>query len=581
MEREINIIGNATCPSCREKGGDRTGNHLLLFENKKGERFAKCSRSQCGLYVSPSEFDPTRLKPTPIKNKSPEKAAEELKEISECPVAALTSRKIKEHVAARFKVRVGYSIYNGEEIVSHFYPKTKEGKITSYKVRNLDPKFFYHLGERAVDNELFGLAQAKKGDVGNQYLWICEDELSAMSAFQVLDEYSKTTNKPAVVALPDGTKSVTRSLAEQADWINTFKNVVLVMDQDEAGAKAIEEALKILPQAQVVELPSLPDKKGTDPNDYLLEGKGRELFNLLLFRQEAPKVEGLTSVMDCLEEALEKPEYGLSYPWEDFTNLTFGQRTKEIVGVGGGVGCGKTLLAHEIAAWNWSQHKEATFMIMLEENNGDTVKNVAGKIDNTPYHRPDFDFDVERLRGTATQLNDGIHLWRSSISQHIRYDFDKIVSAIRYHAAVNNVKHVMLDNVTALTQHLSPSEVNTEVGRVASTLAGLADELDLQIFIFSHLNSPSSGASHEEGGEVREFQFTGSRALMRWCQVIMGFERNKQAEGDAKHRSRVRLLKHRKYGTTGVIDTVYTPSTGRLEQFDPDTHEQQEESEEF
>ena len=167
-------------------------------------------------------------------------------------------------------------------------------------------------------------------------------------------------------------------------------------------------------------------------------------------------------------------------------------------------------------------------------------------------------------------MDGGIHLWRSSINQSIRFDFDRIVSAIRYHATVNDVKHVFFDNITAATQHLTPTEINTEVGRIAMVLAGLADELDLQIFIFSHLNTPQSGPSHEEGGQVREHQFTGSRALMRWSQTILGFERNKQADGQMKHRSKVRLLKQRMYGTTGDIDTSYTPSTGRLLQVDPD-----------
>jgi twinkle protein len=301
-----------------------------------------------------------------------------------------------------------------------------------------------------------------------------------------------------------------------------------------------------------------------------MAGKGRELFNFLLFRQEKPKIEGLISIADCLVEALTPPKWGISYPWEGLTELTYGQNTGDIVAVGGGVGCGKTLLAHEISAWNWRVHQQASFLIMLEENNGQTVKNVAGKMDSIPYHLPDKEFDLEQLRKTAMGMDGGIHLWRSSINQAIRFDFDRIVSAIRYHATVNDVKHVFFDNITAATQHLTPTEINTEVGRIAMVLAGLADELDLQIFIFSHLNTPSAGASHEEGGQVREHQFTGSRALMRWSQVILGFERNKQADGQMKHRSKVRLLKQRMYGTTGDIDTQYTPGTGRLLQVDPD-----------
>ena len=51
---------------------------------------------------------------------------------------------------------------------------------------------------------------------------------------------------------------------------------------------------------------------------------------------------------------------------------------------------------------------------------------------------------------------------------------------------------------------------------------------------------------------------------MRWAQVIIGFERAKQAEGEEKHKSKIRLLKHRKYGTTGTVETQYETATGRL-----------------
>ncbi len=71
-------------------------------------------------------------------------------------------------------------------------------------------------------------------------------------------------------------------------------------------------------------------------------------------------------------------------------------------------------------------------------------------------------------------------------------------------------------------------------------------------------------------GQVSEVQFTGSRGLMRFCQVILGFERNKQAEGQAKNVSKIRLLKDRKYGQTGYIHTEYMPETGKMNEFIPD-----------
>ncbi|MGL5013722.1 MAG: hypothetical protein ACRC6V_05445 [Bacteroidales bacterium] len=51
---------------------------------------------------------------------------------------------------------------------------------------------------------------------------------------------------------------------------------------------------------------------------------------------------------------------------------------------------------------------------------------------------------------------------------------------------------------------------------------------------------------------------------MRFSQLILGFERDKQAEGDDKSLSQIRVLKDRNFGRTGLVPTIYNPLTGRL-----------------
>ena len=63
---------------------------------------------------------------------------------------------------------------------------------------------------------------------------------------------------------------------------------------------------------------------------------------------------------------------------------------------------------------------------------------------------------------------------------------------------------------------------------------------------------------------------------MRWCQCIIGFERDKQADGLAKNLSVIRLLKERNYGQTGVCYTKYVGETGRL--LEREEHEIDEEN---
>ena len=178
------------------------------------------------------------------------------------------------------------------------------------------------------------------------------------------------------------------------------------------------------------------------------------------------------------------------------------------------------------------------------------------------FHRPDIEFDEVAFNNACDILDGKLFLWRNKGAN----DWDNIKECIRYWAVVEGVKSVFIDNVTALTNHLSPTEVNTEIARIATDIAGMADELNIRVFVFSHLNPTGGKLSHEEGAEVREHQFTGSRALQRWSQLVMGFERNKNASGDDKHDSRIRVLKDRNFGQTGVVLTKYEVETGCLDE---------------
>ena len=123
--------------------------------------------------------------------------------------------------------------------------------------------------------------------------------------------------------------------------------------------------------------------------------------------------------------------------------------------------------------------------------------------------------------------------------------------------------------MTTLSEGLPSSEKNEFIGLVAKELVELAMKFDFQAIIFSHLNAPDKSAkSHEAGGRVLESQFTGSRALMRYSHVMVGFERHKQAKDP--NCSIIRVLKNRKYGKTGYLKTYYNANTGRLQEFNWD-----------
>ena len=94
-------------------------------------------------------------------------------------------------------------------------------------------------------------------------------------------------------------------------------------------------------------------------------------------------------------------------------------------------------------------------------------------------------------RNGAGQINDLFEL--------LQNDWEDIKRVMRFWVVEHGVKFIFLDNVTQLVSHLSATEINSEVSRIAVELAGMCNELEFTCFVFSHLNPPKTGAPHEEG----------------------------------------------------------------------------------
>lgn len=564
------VYGDTACPSCRAKGGDTTGNHLMIMGNTEtDERWAYCSR--CGHYevITPADKASWQDRMKVKVEKSPEEIQAALNEVNELPTKALLSRGINLTVATRFGVKVAVSQQDGETVTHHYYPKTVDGVVVGYKIRNLDPKYFWAIG-KGSGCDFFGIQQAMMGDVFSKKLYVFEDELSAMSGFQAMVQHGNMAYRPACVALPDGAESAASAISRNKAFFERHEEIIVCMDNDDAGERAYEKIRALYPEkVKKARITKGVKKDGSpikDANDLLMEGRSLELNNALAFaaRKESPA--GAASVSECLDDALKKPEYGLSYPWKGLTDLTFGLRYGDMIAVGGGTGSGKTLIAHELAAHLINTHKESVGVFMLEETAGNTLKNIAGKSAGIPFHRPDAEFDPEVLRTEVLKYDGKLHLYRN-FGQN---EWKDIKQCIRFWVVEHGVKFIFLDNITALVSHLSATEINSEVATIAVELSGMCNELGFTCFVFSHLNPPKGGSPHESGGQVQEVQFTGSRGLMRFSQLILGFERDKQAEGEDKNLSIIRVLKDRYFGRTGVVPTKYNTDTGRLTERSPE-----------
>src|SRR5690606_37546956 len=122
------IIGDTACPSCRAIGRDRTGNHLMLFEDGG----AYCNR--CG-YSEPAYHSTEK---TPSTSTGSDYADGLVQEIKHYQIRALPDRKIVASTCEYFGVRSSLSELDGTTVTGIYFPRSSQdnpSEVISFKKR--------------------------------------------------------------------------------------------------------------------------------------------------------------------------------------------------------------------------------------------------------------------------------------------------------------------------------------------------------------------------------------------------------------------------------------------------------------
>ena len=469
--------------------------------------------------------------------------------IGNLPSYPLGSRKISRDVVDFFDVRM--SVDEDGKPEAHYYPYTKNNKVSAYKVRQL-PKDFRVVGDfKGV--ELFGQSKFSAG----RKLIITEGELDALAVAEASQQ--KYGRIFPVVSIPSASNH--KVLLDQREWIKGFDEVVLLFDMDEAGQAAVEAAAKILPTGKV-KVGSLPEK---DPSATLIE-HGAKAIHDAVWNARTWSPAGVIMGEKIWDEFQKRQQVeSLPYPncLDGLNGKLKGIRHGEITLFTSGTGSGKSTVIKEIILDLLAKTDDRVGLISLEESVGDT----AEKFISMALERPvmgNTDEDEARTRDAF----DGIFGdERLVLLDHQGSVGDSsLIDKIEYMAQLG-CKYMVLDHITiAVSEGSEGLSGNEAIDKVMSDLLKITKRYNIWLGLISHLRKSLGGKSFEEGNLASIDDIKGSGSIKQISFDIIAFARNLVAEDEGERNTiKFRVLKSRFTGLTGDAGAAYyDQKTGRL-----------------
>lgn len=267
---------------------------------------------------------------------------EEFKEVKEAPtkttfdintfsINPLKSRGISELTCKKFGVKSKLDATGNDEI--HAYPHYLQDNSIAWCTREVQGKKFKWAAP-PKSAKFFGQDLAGSG---GKMIIVTEGACDALAVCEMLAKLGKAYR---VVSIVNGASAALKDFKTNFEWISTFENIFLAFDMDEPGQTAAKKVAEMFPPNKVK---TISYQGAKDPNELLLSGRHQDFLNAIFSAKET-KPDGIVSVEDIFDEAIKPPVMGLSWPWESLTEVTYGYRRGELYGIGGGSGCGKSML---------------------------------------------------------------------------------------------------------------------------------------------------------------------------------------------------------------------------------------------
>lgn len=476
-------------------------------------------------------------------------------------------RSISEKTNSTFKV---LSLLEECEVSKRYYPVTEDGVVVGVKRRIVDGKKFLTLGRNDAMTQLFG--QHLWPD-GGRKLIISGGEEDALAVYEMFLQDHKRRGvsylPPASVSSSLGESGLEVQLRANFSWLEKFKEIVLIMDQDKAGKEAQEKCLKVLPEGRV-SIVTLPLK---DPSDMLQAGRVREFISAV-FDARRYNPAGVIESSELYERIVARTLMK-KLPLPPFAKrmqkaMAGGVPLGYIINILAASGVGKTSLVNEFI-YDWIFNAPYRVGVVSLESDPDEYgelllsRHIRNKLAlwEVPEEKHEY-VTSEYVKKAADELfiEDGGSRF-SLVDHQGGIGGEELKKKCEYLVKAHGCKILVIDPLTLALTGAS----NEGIDEFMSWEKNFISANNIIIANIVHVRkAPADKRAGSKGGEISEESAKGSGSIFQvaGCNILM--MRDKEAEDEiTRNTTRVVMSKCRWTGNTGVVgDWYYDNSTHTL-----------------
>lgn len=532
-----NFLRHDACPDC---GGSDC---LAVYDDDSTYCFGRC---QCAKGIT--------------KGRSKVAKKKDVKFVEGIEYGRLNARKISEAICKKYDYGTGLYTFNDLEQYTQIATyRDDTGAIIAQKIRSSEKDFKFLGGSSEM---LYGRHLWR--NKGGKKIIITEGEVDCLSVAEAFD------GKYPVVSLGAGAQSARKCLQANIDFLESFEQIVLWFDSDEAGQKAIEDSKGIFSPSKLYVVPF--DNEYKDANEVLKALGKQGVVNKTYEAREVREDNIVRGSEITFEETRKNIKAGRPFPYPKLQSKTMGVRDGELIIWTAGSGIGKSTIVTEIGKYTLDTDASAKLGVMyLEESRQKTVDRFIALDHKVPLKLLRLNHDLIPEEEAYKTYEKYFKSDRINMYDHFgSVNTNRLLEKIKYLFHACGCTTIILDHISIAVSGLQTDENERKMIDIFMTeMRSFVEATGCTIHAIVHLKRATDKKSFNEGGQISLTDLRGSASLEQLSDGVIAVERNQQ--GDDPYKALIRVLKWRETGDTGACDYIrYNPSIGCYELVEDD-----------